>query len=360
MYTFNFIYYNNMKSKSTSLSRRDFFVKTSAVTAGISLVGTKLWGSPVYIRDLLKPDSKINGVQLGLITYSFREMKDQSADATLQYILDCGINRIELMGRTAESFIGRPENKLDRRKLYSLMRKQRNDELTELDAKELKELKLQNVHYEKEVEQWNKNRSLEKFTSLRKMYNSAGVEIYAFKPNYLLKSTNSDADINYAMQAGKILGATHVTLELPIDKSHTLKLGQMAEKNGIYVAYHGHEQQHPTWWDTALEQSPNNAMNLDLGHYTAAGNTDSIELIKNKNKNILSMHVKDRQNPEHGKNNVSFGLGDTPIKEVLQLMRNNKYTFPATIEYEYKTPDGSSIISEIKKSIAYCKDALES
>ena len=57
---------------------------------------------------------------------------------------------------------------------------------------------------------------------------------------------------------------------------------------------------------------------------------------------------------------VSFGLGDTPIKEVLQLMRNNKYTFPATIEYEYKTPDGSSIISEIKKSIAYCKDALES
>ena len=67
-----------MKSKSTSLSRRDFFVKTSAVTAGISLVGTKLWGSPVYIRDLLKPDSKINGVQLGLITYSFREMKDPS------------------------------------------------------------------------------------------------------------------------------------------------------------------------------------------------------------------------------------------------------------------------------------------
>jgi len=35
------------------------------------------------------------------------------------------------------------------------------------------------------------------------MYNSAGVEIYAFKPDYLLRKGNSDADINYAMQAGK-------------------------------------------------------------------------------------------------------------------------------------------------------------
>ena len=106
------------------------------------------------------------------------------------------------------------------------------------------------------------------------MYNSAGVEIYAFKPDYLLREGNSDENINYAMQAGKLLGASHVTLELPKEASHSLKLGQLGEKNGMKVAYHGHEQQHPHWWDTALEQSPNNAMNLDLGHYIAAGNTD--------------------------------------------------------------------------------------
>ena len=201
--------------------------------------------------------------------------------------------------------------------------------------------------------------TLTKFYGVNSEFRS-GDDIYAFKPDYLLTEKNSDANINYAMQAGKILGASHVTLELPRNSSHTLKLGQMAKKNGIYVAYHGHEQQNPTWWDTALNQSSFNAMNLDLGHYTAAGNTDSIDLIQNKNQNIMSMHVKDRQNPANGKKNVSFGKGDTPIKEVLQLMRDNKYNFTATIEYEYETPADSSIINEIKKSVAYCKNALES
>ena len=99
---------------------------------------------------------------------------------------------------------------------------------------------------------------------------------------------------------------------------------------------------------------------MDLGHYVAAGNPDPLELIKDKQQHILSIHIKDRQNPANGKKNVPFGRGDTPIKEVLQLMRDQKYTFPATIEYEYKTPAGSTIINEIKKSVAYCKDALES
>src|SRR5579862_8667050 len=45
-----------------------------------------------------RPDSKIKGVQVGTITYSYRSMKDQSAEATLQYIVDSGISAIELMG----------------------------------------------------------------------------------------------------------------------------------------------------------------------------------------------------------------------------------------------------------------------
>ena len=41
-------------------------------------------------------------------------------------------------------------------------------------------------------------------------------------------------------------------------------------------------------------------------------------------------------------------------------MRNKKYDFPATIEYEYETPKNSDALSEIKKCIAYCKNALDS
>ena len=349
-----------MEATKKNLSRRSFIGTSATLAAGLSLAGAKLWGAPAYIPNLLSPNFTINGVQLGVITYSFREMENQSAEAILQYTLDCGITSIELMGSTAESFNGRPENKMDRRKFYMLSRKARKNELTKDQEKEFSDLKNQQTSYDKEIEAWGKNRSLDGFTKLRKMYNDAGVQIYAFKPDYLLSKKNSDANIEYAMKAGKLLGASHVTLELPRDTAHTLKLGKMAEKNEIKVAYHGHEQQNPTWWDTALSQSPNNAMNIDLGHYVAAGNEAPLQILKDKHQHILSMHVKDRQNPGNGKNNMPFGKGDTPIVEALQLMRDEKYTFAATIEYEYKTPENSTIIDEIKKSIAYCKDALES
>ena len=104
-----------MKSNKKNFTRRSFIGKTATLAAGLTLSSRKLWGSPNYIPHLLKHNSVINGVQIGLITYSFRAMKDQSAEATLKYILDSGVNAIELMGGVAESFIGKPENKINRR-----------------------------------------------------------------------------------------------------------------------------------------------------------------------------------------------------------------------------------------------------
>src|SRR5919205_76584 len=53
-----------------------------------------------------KPNSKIEGVQIGTITYSYRSMPDQSAEATLKYILESGISAVELMGGPIESYAG--------------------------------------------------------------------------------------------------------------------------------------------------------------------------------------------------------------------------------------------------------------
>jgi len=136
------------------------------------------------------------------------------------------------------------------------------------------------------------------------------------------------------------------------------KLARIAAKHGIFVAYHGHEQQTPTFWDTALKQSTFNSLNLDLGHYVAAGNADPLGIIRDKFYRIQSMHLKDRQKPENGKGNVVWGSGDTPIREALQLMRENKYDFPSTIELEYDIPEGSDAVAEVKKCLEFCREAL--
>ena len=347
-----------MKNNKNTLSRRRFIGTSATFIAGATLTGPSLFGATGLRNTALKPNSIINGVQIGVITYSFRSMKDQSAEATLKYVLDCGINAIELMGDPAETFAGRPENPVNFRAFYGLMRaKREGKELSEKEQKDLAEMQAKSDAFKKEVAEWRSTVSMDKFAALRKMYNDAGVTIYAFKPNAFGKD-NTDAEIEWGLKAAKTLGASHVTLEHPSDDDHTKKLGAFGKKHGVYIAYHGHEQQTPTFWDTALKQSKYNALNLDLGHYVAAGNTAPLEIVKSKHDRILSMHTKDRKNPANGKGNVVWGSGDTPIAEALKLIRDNKYQFPATIEMEYEVPEGSNAVEEVKKCLAYCRDVL--
>ena len=262
------------------------------------------------------------------------------------------------MGGPAEEFAGIPTNPVDRAEYRALQRKGREDaKLSEKDKKQLEEMRSQMESYNKEIVEWRSKVSMDKFVELRKMYEAAGVSIYGFKPSAFAKR-NTDAEINYGFRAAKALGASHATLEHPSDDQHTKKLGEMASKHGIYVAYHGHTQQTPTFWDTALSQSKYNALNLDAGHYVAAGNPSVIDLINAKYDRIMSMHMKDRQKPANGKANLPWGEGDTPIVEILQTMRDKKYNFPVTVELEYKIPNGSDAVKEVRKCVEYCKSAL--
>jgi hypothetical protein len=47
---------------------------------------------------------------------------------------------------------------------------------------------------------------------------------------------------------------------------------------------------------------------------------------------------------------------DTPIKEVLQLLKKERWPIPAYVEYEYRGP-GSSV-EEVKKCLDYARAAL--
>ena len=99
-----------------------------------------------------------------------------------------------------------------------------------------------------------------------------------------------------------------------------------------------------------------NGINLDIGHFTAAG-YDAVAFIQQHHDKITNLHLKDRKK-NHGPNVAVWGTGDTPMREVLQLLKNRKYPFPANLELEYPIPPGSDIVAEARKCFAYVKSCL--
>jgi hypothetical protein len=162
------------------LSRRQFIKNSLAL--GVGTIGTSAGlGIPtgLFKSQRRQPNSKINGVQIGTITYSYRSMRDQSAKALLKDIVNSGISAVELMGEPAEQFAGKPKNP-------------------------------------NQVSKWRASVSMDKFTQLGKMYKDAGVNIYAWKPN-VFGENNSDEEISYGFKVAKALGATACTTEHPGD-----------------------------------------------------------------------------------------------------------------------------------------------
>lgn len=323
----------------TSFSRRRFIEQASLLGAGMMFTGK------AFARA-----QKNNGVEVGAITYSFRSMPG-SIDDIIRYCKASGITAIELMGDPAEAWCGSPAGLAEPMK--PLAPGQRPQFTPEMRA--------QFEERNKKARAWRETASMDKFKALKKHLAASGISVYAYKPD-ALRESSTDAEINYAMNAAKALGARSVTVELPTIAEHSARLGTFASNHKVYVGYHAHTQATDTAWDTALAQSPYNSMNLDCGHYIAAGGANTpaslLALIEAKHDRITSMHLKDRKSKDNGAANVVWGSGDTPIRDILQLLKKKKYDIPVSIELEYDIPEGSDAVQEVKKCMAYAKAAL--
>ena len=137
-------------------------------------------------------------------------------------------------------------------------------------------------------------------------------------------------------------------------------MAPLAEKHKMAVAMHGHskvddpnEFATPESFAAAMKMSKYFKVNLDIGHFTAA-NFDPVVYLREQHGNITNLHLKDRKKNQG--DNTIWGQGDTGIREVLQLLKRERWPIRAYIEYEYRG-EGTPV-EEVKKCLAYVRQAL--
>ena len=165
-----------------------------------------------------------------------------------------------------------------------------------------------------------------------------------------------DEELNYVFAMAKALGGRAISTEISRKDEDLQRLGRFADQHRFMVGYHGHATTTPADWERAFSFAKYNGANVDLGHFVAGNNISPVPFIKQHHDRITHVHLKDRK--MHNGPNTPFGEGDTPIVEVLRLIRDNQWNIQATIEFEYKIPSGSDRMTEIARAIRYCREAL--
>jgi sugar phosphate isomerase/epimerase len=286
------------------------------------------------------PGSKYGGVQIGAITYSFRTIRE--VDAVLQACVDAGLSSVELMGTGIEAYLGAPENPLSRRE------RRRPDELSD-------EKKAALAKYEKEIREWRyAEGTMDKYKALRKKFNDAGVNIHIYK----WEAGRSDEELDYSFKVAKTLGAIGITTE--IGEESCKLVGAAAERAGMLAIFHNHYQYAEEDFDVdaLLALSPANRLNFDIGHYWGSTGKNPVDFVAKYHDQIASIHLKDKTHKDDevkGNQNKPWGEGDTPIAEVLLLIKENGWPIYCDIELEYEVPEGSDPVKEVARCREYAR-----
>lgn len=330
-------------------SRRDF---GRIVLAGVPLA-------------LAKIDSIVNGVQLGVQTYSFRDLPRTNGDAidgVIKAMTEAGLGECELFAPQVEPRLmmglgaggrrepggaaggpgGGPNQPGGGAGAPGGGRRRANSP---------EAMKARN-----ELRQWRLTTPLEHFKAIRQKFDDAGIKIFAY--NLSFNDSFTDVEIDRGFEMAKALGVSVITASTTLPLAR--RVAPFAEKHKTYVAMHGHsnltdpnEFAKPESFEAAMDLSKYFKINLDIGHFTAAG-YDAVAYIQQNHQHITNLHLKDRKKDQGP--NVPWGEGDTPIKEVLLLLKETKRPIPAYIEYEYRgtgTPE-----QEVRKCFEYAKKIL--
>jgi sugar phosphate isomerase/epimerase len=268
-----------------------------------------------------------------------------SAGDIIMYCRESGISSVELMGSVVEQFAGIPGMP---------PKPDRNLELTEDEAAEYRKAVEEAREKQKE---WRAAYDVSGYKELKKLFEEAGVGIHIVK---FSPAKWSDEEIDYAFKAAKVLGASGVSNEIGHEACE--RLGKFAEKHGMYAVFHNHLQPGKPGFSFQdfLDYSPANMLNLDVGHYFGATGAHPNEIIKQYHNRIFSLHLKDKTGKygDPPNTNMVWGEGDTPLADILTLIRDKDWPIYCDIELEYRVPEGSDALAEVTRCVDFCREIL--
>ncbi len=306
-------------------SRRDFGKVTLSAAAAAAL------------RGAARINSTVSGVKLGAISYCFRALPrtpdSEYIDTIVKACVECGVGNVELTNPMVESVNTLP-----------------GGGRVPPDTPENKKMR-------EELRQWRLTSPLARFKEIRKKFDDAGINLFAYVMTFAedFPDEEIDAVFRQAQALGvNIIGTNQTTVGMGP------KLAPYAEKYKIDLAYHNHamsenpnEVASPESFEKLFGMSKRFKANLDIGHYTA-GNNDGIAFIEKHHDRITHMHLKDRK--RNNGMNMPWGEGETPLKQALTLIKEKHYPIYCVVEYEYR--GAGTPIEETKKCMAFMRQVL--
>jgi sugar phosphate isomerase/epimerase len=321
-----------------------------------------------------KPNSRWGGVQVGINTPLSLSMSNYTpADQLLATLTELNLSGVELRAQPVEFFLGSPVALAEaaaqaaggrrggRGRAGAGVPPAAGTSAAEPAAPSGRggpraaatpeQLAAQNAAAE-ETRKWRMGVSMDRVKAYRKIFEDAGVLIQVVKWDGIFDF--SDDELDYAFQVSRALGASALSTEITVGK--TKRVGAFADKHKMLIGYHNHAGMKPEAWEAAFAEARYNGANVDIGHFVAGNNASPVSFMKKYSDRISHIHVKDRKMNEGA--TVPLGQGDTPVREILQLMRTNKWTYQATLEPAYAVPEGSTLTAELAKCVQYCKECL--
>jgi len=298
---------------------------------------------PVAATAKGKIDSVVHGIQFGLQSYIFSGIglaQEGILDVVVKSMVESGLGECDLYAPLVE-----PAELWDKIRAGGAGRS---------GATVSPEIAAAAVRAREDLAKWRTSVSLDYFRAIRKKFDDAGIEIYGLSgfPG------STEAELSRSCEIAQACGARLITLGVTL--SAAKRIVPFAEKSNFIIGIQGRPDMtvtnpdviaKPENYEEALAFSKTYAMSFDIGD-AIGGGYDALKFVEAHHDRITLIYLKDRKKDRMS---VPWGEGDTPVREILRLIRDRKYPIRCYLDCDYKTADRPA---DVKASFAYAKAAL--